>query len=340
MKNQKGFANIVTIILVVILAAGIGYFAAKGLKTKSPQPVTPAYDLVYAIGHSSTVNQIQVVDSKVIEPKREGFLANPSYDYKLYLLNTDTFSSKEISIEDTNKLILISSENSPDGARVIKESQKAPTYNGMPIATGLVVSSVFFEKGSIKKSIGKDYEPTEIFRVIGWVKRGNVQSPSATETETINKSISTSTAPSSPNSPIVSATFTFPYSVQWNYQGVEFSLTGVSFNKQESQMTLYFKVKNTNNYYTESACSQFPENSFRWVPDESGDMIEPFGSRTSGCGLPPNVTRNNQEVYFKVANGLTSYLFTTGGKSNIYFMVNIFPKGGIQVDRLSNSTSG
>jgi hypothetical protein len=106
-------------------------------------------------------------------------------------------------------------------------------------------------------------------------------------------------------------------------------------------MTFYFKITNTNAFYTEAACSQFPANAVRWVPNESGDMIEPSSSKSYGCGLPANVTRGkNEEVYFDVNGGSSPYTFTTGGASNIFFFVNILPGGTINIENISNEKSG
>jgi len=125
------------------------------------------YNLVYCIGHNDTVSKIEVINGKVVEPERTGPLAIEAYDYKCYLLDTDNLSKKELTSSELNSLTIAStSENFPDGLRIIKEVSDA-SQGGAP--GGLILYTVFLSKDSNKSLIENEESPVRVFKLIGWV---------------------------------------------------------------------------------------------------------------------------------------------------------------------------
>lgn len=175
----EGKINLTYVLIVLVLSVIVGggmlvfLYQQKDIGQEGQLLFLPRYNynlkynLVYCFGHSSTVNEIKIENGKVAEPKRDGPLAMEAYDYKCYLLETDKFSREELTVQEINNLSLITTENSPNGLKIIKEEAKAPEG----ILGGLVVSNVYLFKGPIKRLIVREYSPTEVFRLIGWVSK-------------------------------------------------------------------------------------------------------------------------------------------------------------------------
>jgi hypothetical protein len=149
------------ILVVIILAIGI-FLAYRYNNSDSPNK----YGLIYCMGHSSTVEAINIFDGKIVEPDREGFLESESYDYKFYLLNTNNFSRRNISIDDLNNSDIIFSEVSPDGINLLYEERDWSGAIG-----GLVMTDIYIRNQGNKELISTEESPTNIFRIIGWIRQ-------------------------------------------------------------------------------------------------------------------------------------------------------------------------
>lgn len=127
--------------------------------------------------------------------------------------------------------------------------------------------------------------------------------------------------------------FSSPYPLIWQDSGINFSLTGIAL--YSDNLTLRIKVKMPN----KSLCA--PLNMRRLV-DEGGNFAPPvtkeFSFPDSGsCKGAPGTTYENQEVVFGIRLDEAPFTFTTGGASNIFFLVHVSDKGELSLEKAPES---
>jgi len=157
MKNTKTFFGLISVFIVIVVGILVWQFLPKSLVP---------YELIYCTGHSSTVNGISVADGKIIEPDRQGFLVIEAYDYKFYTLDVNNPIPKEVEANTLNKSDLVFSDTHPDGISIEREQQDAGDAIG-----GLIISNIYLVNQDKKTLIFTEENPTNILRIIGWIKR-------------------------------------------------------------------------------------------------------------------------------------------------------------------------
>jgi len=173
----QGKANLKYILIVVVLAVivggGILWLVAERNEQPSSSPQFTQYNLIYCFGDSDAVSEIEVIEGRVIEPIVEGKVISPiekeglapeKYWYKCYLLDTRNFSQEELTVQEINKFMLITTEVSPDGSKIITETVGPKEL----LITGIINRNIFLSKDSTKKLIAQEKTPVTMFRLIGW----------------------------------------------------------------------------------------------------------------------------------------------------------------------------
>jgi hypothetical protein len=147
--------------------------------------------------------------------------------------------------------------------------------------------------------------------------------------------------------------FSYPYPVVWEEQNqlgddIEFSLTKISLGERlfESNqyttkgniyaLTLYLKIN-----VPQTGGAPCVALNIGQELNEQGDFAAPINKQfyfadTVGCLPNPGKTYYDQEVIFKVPETEKSFTFTTRGKSNIFFMVNLLENGQFKVGSVSS----
>ncbi len=148
---------------------------------------------------------------------------------------------------------------------------------------------------------------------------------------------------------IKQASFSYPFPLSWQEDGISYSLAGVSlgrivappgliktsvenFNPGEEiyALTLVFKIKSSQD-------ASVPMN-FRMELNEEGDMAVPNTRQfmfpgTGGQLAIQNITYTDQRVIFVVPESQKVFNITTGGKSNIFFTVTVLENGQLKVEK-------
>lgn len=75
------------------------------------------------------------------------------------------------------------------------------------------------------------------------------------------------------------------------------------------------------------------EPTFRLI-NEEGDFIAPINNRFNADCLWDNQTYSNQEVIFVVPKSQKEFNITTGGQSNISFVVTALENGDLKIELL------
>ena len=168
--------------------------------------------------------------------------------------------------------------------------------------------------------------------------------PSSTPSSTLF--IPSSTAPSSTTTTPTgaelaaaakfSSDYSAPYPVAWKEGNEQFSLIGAALQGDELTLTLAIQMG------TVSECVPV---AVRLVTDESGTLAPPVSPASStfifpdtqSCDGTPGATYS-EPLTFTVDNVPTPFLVTTGGTSNVFFMVATDTNGG--VDATLPGTSG
>jgi len=146
---------------------------------------------------------------------------------------------------------------------------------------------------------------------------------------------------------LIEKSFSYPYPISWQEEGINFSLTGISFgripapdnllkssgdhyNKGEeiNALTLILKIKNPKDN------PQCVNLNIRRELNEEGDMTAPNTDQfrfpsSGGCILSGTISYAEQKVIFVVPESRKSFNITTGGKSNIFFTINV-----LEADRI------
>jgi hypothetical protein len=153
-------------------------------------------------------------------------------------------------------------------------------------------------------------------------------------------------------SPLVNQQFQFPYPVSWiehwsyTYNNVDwedastsFDLTGVAIGAVTStdQVALTFKINNTVSPSSQETSNCVPLY-IRRVLDEQGDLQAPDQNTWTLPGdycVQGNQAYFNQIITFPIMASETSFLFTTGGTSNIYFEIAVI-NGTLKVQQLAS----
>ena len=124
-----------------------------------------------------------------------------------------------------------------------------------------------------------------------------------------------------------------PYPLIWQEAGATLSLTGAILDSKN--LTLRFRIRMPDY----SAC--VPINLRRLI-DEAGNFAAPATTQftfpdNGGCIGTLGATYENQEVVFPVRASDSPFIFTTGGNSNIFFIILVSDAGQISVQRAPTS---
>ncbi len=138
----------------------------------------------------------------------------------------------------------------------------------------------------------------------------------------------TSTPPAAPSGTYATE-YAAPYPVSWDEGHERFSVTGASLQGNQFTLDLAIQMGNT------SEC--VPLN-IRFVADEAGTMKLPDSPPngafifpdTQSCNGTPGATYS-RSLAWTVDPALPSFLFTTGGAANVYFLAATTTPNGMSV---------
>lgn len=167
MNTQKGFANILMIILGLLVIGGGAYLYVNNDNLqdfdKKTSSVDPSYDFLYTV---EEFKEGVYSENYIIE---DGNIKTIGDVPKLYIYNIDEDTSVPISLEEANKLIINQSETSPDGYSIYyKEDYENKDNEGFYIADG-----VNERKINIKNTYGIGFAYSRSFRLFGWIEEGS-----------------------------------------------------------------------------------------------------------------------------------------------------------------------
>jgi len=159
--------------------------------------------------------------------------------------------------------------------------------------------------------------------------------------------------------PKLSESFSYPYPLSWEEDGISFSLTGISLGEISAPGNL---TKTLGNYYQvgekiyalvlglkikalESYNYTCVSLNFRRALNEEGDTAIPNNDQfrfpgTGGCQATRGVTFNDQKVIFVVPETEKVFTLTTGGKSNIFFTVTVLDDGHLKLEKTYTGNQG
>ena len=146
---------------------------------------------------------------------------------------------------------------------------------------------------------------------------------------------------------LIEKSFSYPYPVSWDEDGINFSLTGISLGKtpapeklikssggyykegeEVNALTLILKIRNSTNI------PKCVDLNIRKELNEKGDLAAPNTDQfhfpgSHGCIIYENTSYPSQKVLFVVSESEKSFNITTGGKSNKFFTINVLEADGI-----------
>ncbi len=194
---------------------------------------------------------------------------------------------------------------------------------------------IFFPSGS--------YSPVVVRQGPGTTSFGNIPTSTASSSLGFSSSTASSAFPSIPTGGTAetvppgtyASEYSAPYPVSWDAGHEHFSVTGASLQGNQLILSLAIQMGNV------PECVPL---DLRFVADEAGTMKTPDSPPNGAFTFPDTQTCNgtpgatySQSLVWTVDPSAPSYLFTTGGSSNVFFLAATSSPNGISVSLPSHS---